>query len=104
MEKGRSHGQFVAVELDVKRIIEAFMYVSSSRELWLEIEARYGRSSGPMIYQIQREISSISQGDMTLTNYLTKVKKLWDEIFCLAPSPKCTCGVNKAINEMHSST
>ncbi|XP_011070159.1 uncharacterized protein LOC105155873 [Sesamum indicum] len=91
-----------------KDIVEAFMYVSSSRELWLEIQSRYGRSSGPMIYQIQREISSISQGDMTLTSYLTKVKKLWNELFCLAPSPKCTCGgcscgINAAIGEMYSS-
>ncbi|KAL2248386.1 uncharacterized protein LOC105162765 [Sesamum indicum] len=90
-----------------KQIVEAFMYLSSSLELWLEIEMRYGQSSGPMIYQIQREISSISQGDMTLTSYLTKIKKLWNELFCLAPSPKCTCGgcvcgINKAIGEMYS--
>ncbi|KAL2235750.1 uncharacterized protein LOC110011319 [Sesamum indicum] len=90
-----------------KDIVEGFMYVSSSRELWLEIQARYGRSSGPMIYQLQREISLISQGDMTLTSYLTKVKKLWNELFCLAPSLKCTCGactcgINKAIGEMYT--
>ncbi|KAL2243673.1 UNVERIFIED_CONTAM: Retrovirus-related Pol polyprotein from transposon RE2 [Sesamum indicum] len=88
--------------------VEAFMYVSSSRELWLEIQTRYGRSSAPMIYQIHREISSISQGDMTLTSYLTKIRKLWNELFCLSPSPKCTCGgcncgINKAIGEMYSS-
>ncbi|KAL2246506.1 UNVERIFIED_CONTAM: Retrovirus-related Pol polyprotein from transposon RE2 [Sesamum indicum] len=90
-------------------IVEGFMYVSSSRELWLEIHARYRRSSNPMIYQIQREISSILQGDMTLTSYLTKVKKLWNELFCLAPSPKCTCGscncgINKAIGDMYAAT
>ncbi|KAL2239868.1 UNVERIFIED_CONTAM: Retrovirus-related Pol polyprotein from transposon RE1 [Sesamum indicum] len=90
-----------------KEIVEAFMYVSSSRELWLELQARYGRSSAPLIYQLQREISSISQGDMTLTTYLTKMKKLWNELFCLAPSPKCTCGgctcgINTAIGTMYS--
>ncbi|XP_011081378.1 uncharacterized protein LOC105164425 [Sesamum indicum] len=90
-------------------IVEGFVYVTSSRELWLEIEARYERSSGPMIYQIQREISTISQGDMTLTCYLTRVKKMWNELSCLAPSPKCTCGgctcgINKAIGERHTTT
>ncbi|KAL2230371.1 UNVERIFIED_CONTAM: Retrovirus-related Pol polyprotein from transposon RE1 [Sesamum indicum] len=92
-----------------KDIVESFMFVSSSRELWLELEARYGRCSGPMIYQIQREISTVSQGDMTLTCYMTRVKKLWNELLCLAPYPKCTCGgctcgINKAITEMHVST
>ncbi|KAL0435054.1 UNVERIFIED_CONTAM: hypothetical protein Sradi_0213300 [Sesamum radiatum] len=50
-----------------KEIVEAFMYASSSRELWLELQARYGRSNGRMVYQIQREISSIAQGASTLT-------------------------------------
>ncbi|KAL0416927.1 UNVERIFIED_CONTAM: Retrovirus-related Pol polyprotein from transposon RE2 [Sesamum latifolium] len=91
-----------------KEIVEAFMYASSSRELWLELQARYGRSNGPMVYQIEQEISSISQGEMSLTAYLTKAKKLWNELTCLAPSPKCTCGgcscgINKAINDMNAS-
>ncbi|KAL0451848.1 UNVERIFIED_CONTAM: hypothetical protein Slati_1162900, partial [Sesamum latifolium] len=52
--------------------VEAFMYVGSSCELWLGLQARYGRNKGLMVYQIQREISSISQGDLSLTAYLTK--------------------------------
>ncbi|KAL2241352.1 UNVERIFIED_CONTAM: Retrovirus-related Pol polyprotein from transposon RE1 [Sesamum indicum] len=87
-----------------KDIVESFMYVTSSRELWLELQGRYGRSNGPMIYQIQREISSISQLDLSLTAYITKLKKYWNELLVLAPPPRCTCGcctcgVNKAIEE-----
>ncbi|KAL0430697.1 UNVERIFIED_CONTAM: Retrovirus-related Pol polyprotein from transposon RE2 [Sesamum radiatum] len=44
-----------------KTIVDAFMYVTSARSLWLELEARYGKSNGPMIYNLEREISSISQ-------------------------------------------
>ncbi|KAL0411951.1 UNVERIFIED_CONTAM: hypothetical protein Slati_3784800, partial [Sesamum latifolium] len=55
-----------------KDIVEAFMYVSSSRELWLELQRRYGRSNGPMLYQLQRELSTVSQGDLSITAYLTK--------------------------------
>ncbi|KAL0322067.1 UNVERIFIED_CONTAM: putative mitochondrial protein [Sesamum calycinum] len=60
-----------------KDIVEAFMYASSSRELWLELQRRYGRSNGPMLYQIQRELSTVSQGDLSVTAYLTKKKKLF---------------------------
>ncbi|KAK4391455.1 hypothetical protein Sango_1923300 [Sesamum angolense] len=35
-----------------KDIVEAFMYTSSSHELWLELQWRYGKSNGPMLYQI----------------------------------------------------
>ncbi|KAL0412141.1 UNVERIFIED_CONTAM: hypothetical protein Slati_3803800 [Sesamum latifolium] len=92
-----------------KDIVEAFMYASSSRELWLELQGRYDRSNGPMIYQIQREILTISQGDLSVTIYFTKVKKLWNEIACLVPSPKCTCGkctceTGKAVSVQNEST
>ncbi|KAL2232808.1 UNVERIFIED_CONTAM: Retrovirus-related Pol polyprotein from transposon RE1 [Sesamum indicum] len=90
-------------------IVEGFMYVSSSRELWLEIQARYGRSNGPMVYLLQREIASIAQGDMSLTSYMTKFKKLWSELLCLSPTPSCTCGecscgVNKTITAKEEAT
>ncbi|KAK4402749.1 Retrovirus-related Pol polyprotein from transposon RE1 [Sesamum angolense] len=38
------------------------MYAASSRNLWLELQRRYGSSNGPMIYQIRRDISSVNQG------------------------------------------
>ncbi|KAK4390100.1 Retrovirus-related Pol polyprotein from transposon RE2 [Sesamum angolense] len=55
-----------------KELIEAFMYASTSRELWLELQGRYGRSNGPMIYQIQRKLSTVLQGDLSVTAYFTK--------------------------------
>ncbi|KAL0447908.1 UNVERIFIED_CONTAM: Retrovirus-related Pol polyprotein from transposon RE1 [Sesamum latifolium] len=66
-------------------IVEAFMFCASSRELWLAIHTRYGWSNGPM------------------------VTKLWNELSYLTPTPKCTCGactcgVNKAIVDLASST
>ncbi|XP_011091925.1 uncharacterized protein LOC105172250 [Sesamum indicum] len=73
-----------------KEIVELFLYVTSSRELWLEIQGRYGRSNGPMIYQIQCEISSIAQLDLSLIAYITKLKKYWNELLVLAPAPRCT--------------
>ncbi|KAL0393026.1 UNVERIFIED_CONTAM: hypothetical protein Sradi_2525400 [Sesamum radiatum] len=42
-----------------KEIIDAFIYVSIARSLWLELEARYGGSNGPMIYSLEQEILSI---------------------------------------------
>ncbi|KAL0339088.1 UNVERIFIED_CONTAM: Retrovirus-related Pol polyprotein from transposon TNT 1-94 [Sesamum angustifolium] len=92
-----------------KDIVESFMFCATSRDLWLAIQARYGRSNGPMVYKLQREISSVSQNNLSLTAYLTKVTKLWNELSALAPVPKCrcggcSCGINKAIDNLTSST
>ena len=35
-----------------KDISESFIYASSSRDLWLEIESQFGESNGPLMYQI----------------------------------------------------
>ncbi|KAL0355577.1 UNVERIFIED_CONTAM: putative mitochondrial protein [Sesamum radiatum] len=57
-----------------KYIVESFMYCATSWELWIAIQARYGWSNGPMIYQLQREISTVSQQDLDLSTYLTKLR------------------------------
>ena len=79
----------------LKDIVEAFLYTTSARELWLELEARFGECNGPLLYQIQREIASITQGNQSVVVYFTKLKKLWDELATLDPLPCCSCGAAK---------
>ena len=52
------------------------------------------------MYQLRREISSISQGSMSVVQYYTKLKKLWDELTCLMPIPQCTSGATKLVVEI----
>ncbi|KAK4397316.1 hypothetical protein Sango_1568200, partial [Sesamum angolense] len=63
--------------------------------------ARYGECDRSLLYKIQREIGSMTQGNRTVTAYYTSMKQLWDELACLMPPilcscGKCTCGSNKA--------
>ena len=66
-----------------KDILESFIFANSSRDLWLEIEARFGDCNGPMIYQTHREINNTLQGIMSVTQYYSKFKRLCDELSCL---------------------
>ncbi|KAL0412865.1 UNVERIFIED_CONTAM: hypothetical protein Sradi_1488200 [Sesamum radiatum] len=66
-----------------KDIVESFLYVDTARDLWLEIEERYGVSNGPLVYQLQREIASATQGTLSVSAYFAKLKTLWDELGCL---------------------
>ncbi|KAL0356151.1 UNVERIFIED_CONTAM: hypothetical protein Sradi_4062000 [Sesamum radiatum] len=75
-----------------KDIVNAYLYAASARSLWLELEARYGECDGPLLYKIQREINSMSQGNQNVTAYYTNLKQLWDELVCLMPPAMCTCG------------
>ncbi|XP_011078646.1 uncharacterized protein LOC105162338 [Sesamum indicum] len=53
-----------------KDLAESFMYVRSARKLWIELEARYGESSNPMIYQLQREIGQDNVYDQARSQIL----------------------------------
>ncbi|KAL2226424.1 UNVERIFIED_CONTAM: hypothetical protein Sindi_2001100 [Sesamum indicum] len=86
-----------------KEIAEAFLYAESARDLWVELEMRFGDSNGPLLYQIQREIATTSQKNMTVAAYFTKLKKLWDELGTLDPLPVCTCGTSKKLADRATS-
>lgn len=82
-----------------KDIVEAFLYANTAKELWDEIAERYGECNGPLLYQLQREIINLSQGNTSVVIYYTKLKKLWDEYRSMVSQPACACGANKSIAE-----
>lgn len=82
-----------------KDIVEAFLYVNTAKGLWDELRERFGEYNGPMLYQIQREILTVTQGSTTIAQYYTRLKKLWDEMTCLTPVPECSCGSAKIMTE-----
>ncbi|KAL0360949.1 UNVERIFIED_CONTAM: hypothetical protein Sradi_3779400 [Sesamum radiatum] len=74
-----------------------------------DLEQRYGGCKGPQLYQLQRAITSLSQGNATVGNYFTNLVKLWEELEVLMPTPRCTCngctcGASKAVADLASFT
>ncbi|GJX82366.1 RNA-directed DNA polymerase, eukaryota [Tanacetum coccineum] len=65
---------------------------NSACELWKEIAERYGHSNGPLIYQLERELSKITQGNLTIASYFNKLKKCWDELQNINGLPTCNYG------------
>ena len=53
----------------VNELSEAFLYAQSAYELWKEIAERYGQSNGPLIYQLERELSKITQGNLFIAAF-----------------------------------
>nr|GEV37500.1 retrovirus-related Pol polyprotein from transposon TNT 1-94 [Tanacetum cinerariifolium] len=51
------------LSLRLKELSDAFLYTQSAQELWKEITERYGQSNRPLIYQFERDLIHISQGN-----------------------------------------
>ncbi|GJV04360.1 pyridoxal 5'-phosphate synthase-like subunit PDX1.2 [Tanacetum coccineum] len=76
----------------VTELSEAFLYAQSAYELWKEIAERYGQSNGPLIYQLESELSKITQGNLSIAAFFNKLKRCWDELQNLNGLPVCNCG------------
>ncbi|XP_019257643.1 PREDICTED: uncharacterized protein LOC109235846 [Nicotiana attenuata] len=81
-------------------IRESVMYTESAEKLWKEIEQRYGKPNGSKVFQIRKEISSISQGSSNIASYFNRIKKLWDELAFSISYPPCVCGCKEAFQKI----
>ncbi|KAG8637879.1 hypothetical protein MANES_15G172266v8 [Manihot esculenta] len=84
-----------------KGLVDSFVYTASTTNFCLEITERFGECNGPMIYQLYRKLSLITQDNIFMSVYFTKLKRLWDELGSTEILHPCTCGVSKVINEMN---
>ncbi|XP_019241958.1 PREDICTED: uncharacterized protein LOC109221994 [Nicotiana attenuata] len=57
----------------------------------MELEDRYDQTNGAKLYQLQKEISDLSQGTLDITGYYTKMKNLWEELNTLNAHVQCNC-------------
>jgi len=79
-----------------KRISDSILFSNSSRQIWLDLEQRFGQADGTKFFQVKKDLYSISQGNNDIAAYFTEIKRLWDEHDSMITVPTCSCGVNCA--------
>lgn len=75
----------------LKKIAESVLFLQTAFEIWNELNQRYEQSNGALLYQIQQQIFSISQGFEKFSLYFTKLTKVWDELRLVQNFPPCSC-------------
>ncbi|KAJ4981464.1 hypothetical protein NE237_032301 [Protea cynaroides] len=73
----------------------------TSRDLWLDLENCYACGNGPRLYELKRQIALLRQNTMTVSDYFSSLKILWDEIGSHLQSPACDCGAHSLICPAH---
>nr|KYP76129.1 hypothetical protein KK1_020354 [Cajanus cajan]KYP76822.1 hypothetical protein KK1_021080 [Cajanus cajan] len=72
-------------------IAQSIIWRSKASEVWAELKERLSHADLFRISEIQEEIYSLKQGDLSITKYYTSMKTLWDELEILDPIPTCIC-------------
>ncbi|XP_021986851.1 uncharacterized protein LOC110883393 [Helianthus annuus] len=75
-----------------REISGSVLYVASARQLWLELNDRYGQDNGAKYYQLQKSLTDLVQGNSDIASYFTRLKTVWDELMSINTIPICTCG------------
>ena len=55
----------------------------------MDLQHRFSQGSGQLIFELRQEICSLAQEDLSISNYCTKFKSLWQE---LSNYRTCSCG------------
>lgn len=74
-------------------IAQSTISIDNARDLWLNLQDRYSKGNHFWISNLLQELHSMKQDDRTLSKYFTDMKKVWDELEHLKPTPSCSCTV-----------
>jgi hypothetical protein len=84
-----------------KEIAASIIYIDSAADMWTDLQDRFSQLNGPRIFQLQQNMSSLSQNNDSVSTYFTALKGLWDELDNHQPLPCCTCGAMKILQAKH---
>ncbi|CAL1405238.1 unnamed protein product [Linum trigynum] len=75
-----------------KEVRSSIRYAKTAREMWVDLEARFGKGSAPRAYELRQLISSLRQEKLSVSTFFTKLRGYWEEMQTIKPIPRCTCG------------
>jgi len=70
--KKQCNGPFLVLNSLTKSIRNNVLYFKTARDLWKDLEERFGQSNKARLFQVQKDVSCLSQGDMDIVDYYTK--------------------------------
>ncbi|XP_050211793.1 uncharacterized protein LOC126661952 [Mercurialis annua] len=91
-----------SVSLPISKSIE---WIDLAFEAWLDLESRFSQGDVYRVLDIQEELSGFKQNTLTVVEYYTHLKEMWDELTNLRPlsvcscDPQCKCGIYEKIKK-----
>lgn len=78
-----------------KNLLNGIVYGSNAHAVWKDLKERFNKVNRMRIFQLHKQISTLSQGTNSVSVYYSKLKKLWDEYDMIVPVPSCGCDKSK---------
>lgn len=76
-------------------LLSGILYATSALKVLEDLKERFDKVNHMRLYQLQREINTLSQGTDSVVAYFTKLKSLWSEYDTVISAPSCVCPKSK---------
>ena len=67
--------------------------MDKAEEIWRDLKSRYSQGDLLRISDLQPEASTVKQGALSVIEYFTRLRIIWDEIENFRPDPICSCNI-----------
>ena len=74
-------------------IRQSILWMDKAEEIWRDLKSRYSQGDLLRISDLQQEASTMKQGALSVTEYFTRLRVIWDEIENFRPNPTCFCNI-----------
>jgi hypothetical protein len=74
-----------------KQIHANVLYKPTAYIIWKELQEKFSQSNGPQIFQLEKDIGSLTQNQNPVSEYYTLLQGLWEELLNYSPNPICNC-------------
>jgi len=85
------HGYCCLYNVIDKNLHGSIAYAEIASEIRNDLKERYSQGNEIRIHQLRREITLTAQGTLSMTDYVAKIKTLWDELSAHLMMPNCSC-------------
>lgn len=79
-------------------IMKSVMFMTSARDIWLNLEKRFALTNGSRKYKINKDLYDLKQQSTSVNDYYTAVRSLWEELDTLTTLPLVTSPTEEVKN------
>ncbi|GAU35284.1 hypothetical protein TSUD_274860 [Trifolium subterraneum] len=75
----------------ISTISQSLVYTETASQAWDDLKARFSRTDRVCISSLQRDLYALRQDSLSVTEFFTKLKGIWEELELYRPIPNCSC-------------
>ncbi|XP_009784936.1 uncharacterized protein [Nicotiana sylvestris] len=72
-------------------LLSSMIYAYDDHKVCEDLHERFDKVNASRSFYLHKEIGKLTQGLLSVSEYFSKLRELWDEYEALVPSPSCGC-------------